>query len=153
MNDILDAAEFVRRIRVRMRFGQLSRAPLQLLRLQLSRRQAECDWLIRPADPWDMDLPAPIREENRTLQALMDALKMRELIFAAFREVQTAQIKVFRTSGCDQLDLMMTGTIHRLDEVPLRIDSVVMRAKLAGFRFSLLDGVLNAIVPDTLWAG
>ena len=34
----------------------------------------ECDWLMRPADPWDKDLPAHLARENQTLQALRDAL-------------------------------------------------------------------------------
>jgi hypothetical protein len=146
MNVIWEASEFIRRVRVRMRFGDLSRAPIELLRLQVNKSEAECDWLIRPMDPWDLVLPERIRETNHSLQALRDALTMREILFAAFRDLRTAEFRVFRPSGQREPELIMTGTIDRKDEVPLRIPSVAMRAKLCGFRFSLSDGVLTAMV-------
>ena len=47
MKDLWEVGEFVRKIRARMRFGELSRAPLRLLRLELRGDTAQCDWLAR----------------------------------------------------------------------------------------------------------
>jgi len=45
---------------------------------------------------------------------------------------------------------MMTGRIDRKNEVLPRIISIVMRAKLYGFQFSLEDGVLERIGSSEL---
>ena len=42
---------------------------------------------MRPVDPWDKDLPVQMVEENQTLQALRDALSLRELVFDSFPRV------------------------------------------------------------------
>ena len=58
MRPLWEVADFVRSIRRQMRFGELSRAPLQLLRVEFARTCAtvECDWIARPADTWDSNL-------------------------------------------------------------------------------------------------
>ncbi len=43
MKPLWEAADFLIRMRRRLRFGELSRAPLQLLRLELRGEQAECE--------------------------------------------------------------------------------------------------------------
>ena len=49
MNPFWKVADFVRSLRREMRFGQLSRAPLRLLRLELLEKTVVCDWMARPA--------------------------------------------------------------------------------------------------------
>ncbi len=139
MNVFWETSEFMRKVRVRMRFGELSRAPIKVLRLELRQDSAECDWLVRPADEWDVDLPPRVRETNHSLQALRDAVQMREMLFATFRDLPSATFRVFRLCPQREPELIMTGTAQREDEIPPRIPSVVMRAKLSGFRFSLSD--------------
>jgi hypothetical protein len=145
MTRIHEAADFMRLIRRRMRRGDLSREPLQLLRLEVTREQVVCEWLVRPPDSWDQQLPARVREENRTHQTLRDALKMRELLFHSFPGIQSARLSAYREEENQEPELIMTGTVTREDEAPPRIASLVMRAKLCGFRFSLMDGVLKAL--------
>jgi hypothetical protein len=142
---IQEAAAFLRSIRRRMRSGELSREPLRLLRLEVTPDNILCEYLVRPPDAWDCELPPRVREENRTHQALRDALKMRELLFGAFTGVQSAKLRAYREDEDGELELVMTGTVTREDEAPPRIPSLVMRAKLCGFRFLLMDGVLKAI--------
>lgn len=48
---VCDVGLFVRSLRVQMRFGDLTRAPLRMLRFQLNENVAECDWLARVPDP------------------------------------------------------------------------------------------------------
>jgi hypothetical protein len=143
MREIIDAVGFFQEIRKQLRFGEFSRLPLRLERFEVMGNSAECDWWMRPPDPWDIDLPARLREEHMTQQALRDALKIRELIFRAFPQVQRAELKMRRQSEGNVSELMMTGTVLRETEVLPRVASVVMRAKLYGFRFSLEDGVLE----------
>jgi hypothetical protein len=143
MREIIDTAEFFREIRKQLRFGEFSRLPLRLQRFEIKADSAECDWFMRPPDPWDVALPARRREEHLTAQALRDALKIRELIFRAFPQVQSAELKVYRESEDNVPALMMTGTVLRENKVSARVASMVMRAKLYGFRFSLDDGVLE----------
>src|SRR5262245_29694026 len=73
--------DFILRLRVQMRFGRLSRAPLHLLRLELNADTAHCEWIARSADAWDKDLPQGAAECNEAEQALDDALAVRDLLF------------------------------------------------------------------------
>jgi hypothetical protein len=148
MKNVFEAGDFIRNIRRKLRFGELSRAPLQLLRLEVTDTVVECDWLMRPADEWDLDLPAEVREPNQSLQAVLDAMRVRELLFATFRDISVAELRVFRLSSEEAPQLVMTGSVRRDDEVPTRIGSVVMQAILLGFHFSFSDGMLMAMVPN-----
>ena len=150
MKTIFDAADFLRITRRKLRFGELSRAPLQLLRLEVTESMVKCDWYMRPADEWDDNLPAEVRESNQSMQAFLDAMRVRELLFATFREIPVAELRVFRPSDGETPELVMAGEVRREDEVPTRIGSVVMQAILLGFRFSFSDGVLAAMVPHAL---
>ena len=145
MRVLFDTADFLRRARRRMRYGDLSRNPLQLLRLEWKEGWAECDWLMRPADPWDSEFPAHLVEEHETLQALRDALSLRNLIFESFAGMNRAELRMFRAKGNHQPELMMTGSLQRSDEVLPRVGSIAMQAKLCGFRFSLAEGVLESM--------
>ncbi len=103
----------------------------------------ECDWLMRPADPWDADLPPRLARENETLQALRDALDLRKMIFQSFPSATMAELRMYRVDANGQLELMMTGSVARTNEVLERVASVVMRARLCGFQFTLASGVLE----------
>lgn len=150
MRELLNAADFLSKARRRMRFGEFSREPLQLLRLEWKGDSVECDWLMRPADQWDSDLPAHLVEEHLTLQALRDALSLRDIVFESFPAVDHAELRMFRR-GVDQCpDLMMTGSVNRSNEVLERVGSVAMRARLCGFRFTLAEGVLENVAPVSL---
>jgi len=147
MKPLWEAADFVRRVRRQLRFGDLSRAPLRLLRLELRGDLAECEWMARPPDPWDVDLRAGVAQRNQTLQALQDALAVRELMFDMLSEVRSAKFRVYRQLANDSAELIITGTVAREDQPPLKVSSVAMRAKLCGFHFSLEEGVLKALPP------
>ena len=143
MNPIRDSAAFVRGARKKLRTGELSREPLKLLRLEWVPECVECDWLMRPADAWDADLPPRLAREHETLQALRDALDLRRMIFHSFPSVMKADLRMYRDAGGDELELMMTGNVSRTNEVLERVASVVMRARLCGFHFTLTSGVLQ----------
>jgi hypothetical protein len=147
MKPLWQATDFVRGVRRRLRFGELSRAPLQLLRLELRGDLAECEWMARPPDPWDADLAPGIAERNQTLQALRDAMAVRELMFDMLSEIRSAKFRVYRPTASESAELIITGTVGREDQPPFRVSSLVMRAKLCGFHFSLEDGVLKALPP------
>jgi len=147
MKNLLDAADFLRRERRKMRYGQFSREPLELLRLEWKANALECDWLMRPADQWDVDLPARVVEENQTVQALRDALTLRNIVFESFPRVDNAELRVFRI-GADSLpELVMSGSVVRTNEVFERVASIAMRARLCGFRFTQGDGSLQRLTP------
>ena len=143
MNLIHDAARFVRRTRKKLRQGELSREPLTLLRFEWRRDFIECDWLMRPPDHWDRDLPEHVVREHQTLQALRDALSLRALILESFPAVSSAELRMFRADQNRNLELMMTGRVSRSNEVFHRVSSLAMRAKLCGFHFVLSDGVFD----------
>jgi len=146
MKPLWEVADFVRGLRREMRFGELSRAPLQLLRLELRDQTLACDWMARPADIWDVDLHAEIRERNESEQALRDALRMRDLVFDALPEVESAVLRVFRISGArEPPGLILGGTVARLAEPLWRVSSVAMQAKLCGFQFEMEDGILQVL--------
>ena len=143
------ATEFARKVRFQMRYGELSRAPLKLLRLELREDYAECEWLARPSDPWDQDLSEQIREQNKTSQALQDALTVREFLFSSIPQIRLANLKVYRTTAWHSPQLIITGSVNREDVPPPRIASLVMRAKLYGLHFELVDGALWSPGPES----
>lgn len=143
MRQLWEAADFVRNLRRRLRFGELSRAPLKLLRLELRGEEAECEWLARPADPWDSDLPPGIGERHASLQALEDCLAVRRLLFSAMPSISKAVFRVYRGAQTDRVELIVTGTVTREDQAAANVCSLAMRAQLCGLRFWLADGVLG----------
>jgi hypothetical protein len=141
-------ADFGRAVHRQMRFGELSRAPLRLLRLEWRGDVAECDWMARPSDEWDRDLPRQVSDANVSEQALRDAIAMRELLFYALPGVDTASLRAFRQSSDGTRDLIITGTVTRGEEVPRNVPSTAMRAKLLGFQFWFQDGFLEAMPSE-----
>jgi len=141
-------ADFGRALHRQMRFGELSRAPLRLLRFEWRGDVAECEWMARPADDWDRDLPRQVSDSNASEQALRDAIVVRELLFDALPGIDTAALRVFRQSDGGKQDLIITGTVTRGDEAPRTISSTAMQAKLLGFQFWLQDGFLEAMPSE-----
>jgi len=149
MRALTEIARFLRRARNQMRSGELSREPMQLLRVEWKGDLVECDWLMRPVDPWDKFLPPELAAENQTLQALRDALKLRAIILRSFPAVTLAQLRMFRADKNHQLELVMTGNVSRWDEEFHRVPSVMMRARMCGFRFTVAQGAMHGLVPIT----
>jgi hypothetical protein len=104
--------------------------------------------MARPPDAWDAQLSAAVIQRNQTLQALQDALSVRDLLFYALSEVSTAKLSVYRSTLGGSADLIITGTVSRDDPSPFRVSSIAMRAKLCGFRFSLDDGMLSSLQTE-----
>jgi hypothetical protein len=139
---------FIRAQRIQMRFGELSRSPLRMLRFELRGRTAECEWLARSADKWDADVPRHVCESNVSAQALKDVIDVRELLFSALPEVDTASLRVFRNSAAGEPELIIAGTVTREQVKPRHVSSLAMRAKLLGLHFWLQDGVLEALQSE-----
>ena len=137
-------------MQTRLRFGDISRAPLRLLRVQLRERAAECDCIARPPDAWDADLPPRVGQRNASTQALEDAVALRGLMFRIFPDVCSAVIRMYRRESHDRLELIVTGSVSRDQRAPAAVRSLAMRAKLLGFRFWLDEGVLEDLQPEEL---
>jgi hypothetical protein len=135
----------IRTQRIQMRFGELSRAPLRLLRLKVQGDAAECDWMSRPADEWDRDIPRRVSGANVSTQALQDAIIVRDLLFCALPGIDTASLRVFRGSIAGDHELIIIGTVTRKRQCSRYVVSVAMRAKLLGLQFWLEDGILEAL--------
>jgi hypothetical protein len=140
---LCEIGDFVRRLRIQARFGELSRAPLQLLRLELRGDIAECDWIARPPDRWDSELPSGAGERHASMQALQDAITVRDLLFRALADLRSAEIRVYRKGTNDILELIITGVVTREGSAPKAVRSLAMRAKLVGLRFWLEEGILE----------
>jgi hypothetical protein len=151
MTRLFEACDFLSIARRRLRFGAFSRKPLSLLRVEWKRDTLACDWLMRPSDPWDKYVPDHVARENQTFQALRDALNLREAVFKSFPSVMYADLRMFQENPDRELELLLTGSISRTNEVLHRVPSVTMRAKLCGFQFKLADGALKRIVPVSAW--
>ena len=145
MRHLCEVGDFVRRLRIQARFGELSRASLCLLRVQLCGEYAECDWIARPHDHWDADLPPAVGKRNASTQALQDAIKIRALLFRALPGIQKAELRGYRYSGDDSLERILSGTVIRETRIPLSVRSLAMRAKLFGFRFWINEGILQGL--------
>lgn len=137
-----NVSHFFCRFRTQLRFGELTRAPLKLLRLQLVPDMIECDWVARAQDRWDADLPTKVWQRHTSLQALRDAIDVRALLFQAFPDVEAACLRIYRESSSKGREMIMTGYVQRNDNSARRVHSLAMRAKVLGFRFRLEDDVL-----------
>ena len=150
MKRILAIGYFIRSFRVQMRFGELSRAPLKLLRFQVQDDVADCDWLARSADPWDADFPSEVGERHVSEQALQDAIVIRELLFCTLPGVNTAVLRIFRHSSSGDPELIIAGVVARENQAMRYLFSLAMRAKLLGLQFLLENGILMALCPEFL---
>src|SRR5580700_375148 len=96
MRALWELGDFVRAMRREMRFGELSRAPLRLLSLEWRGDSAKCEWMARPEDVWDADISRPVRDRKVAEQALQDAVAVRDLLFSAFPDLASANLRVYR---------------------------------------------------------
>jgi hypothetical protein len=142
---IFKVSQFVRGIRVEMRFGELSRAPLRLIRFEILDEAAECDWIARPSDAWDEGLSRNIQRRHASLQALRDAIDMRALMFDLMPQLEAARFRVYRETPDFERAMIIMGSVHRNDQSSRDIHSLVMRAKVLGFRFDLEGDILCAL--------
>ena len=151
LEQLWEIADFARRVSRRLRFGKFSRATLKMLRFEWRGELVECEWMIRPPDAWDKDLPDSVARRNQTLQAIRDALILREILFQSLQGVKSAKFRAYRPSANGSTELVITGLVSR-DDNPPRVASETMRAKLLGLQFTLDDGVLEALpVKDRHW--
>jgi hypothetical protein len=150
VKELWEVGEFVRQIRTRMRFGDISRAPLRLMRMQWNGQSAECDCIARPPDAWDADLPPRVGLRNASVQALKDAIALRGLLFRIFPDLYSGVIRVYRRESNDRLELIVAGSVSRDQRVPAAVRSLTMRAKLLGFHFWLDEGVLEDLQPEEI---
>lgn len=144
VNVLLEVGEFVRRFRASARYGDLSRARLELLRVEIRGSHAECDWMARPGDRWDAGLRNEIADRNASTQALRDAIGIRALLFRAMPELRSAELRVYRRRA-GELELIVSGDVTPGLEPPKTVQSVAMRAKLLGLRFWMSEGILETL--------
>ena len=143
MRLLWEASDFLNRLRRELRFGELSRARLRLLRFEVRGEVAECEWVARPADPWDSDLPPKTGKHHASVQALEDCLAIRRLLFSEMHALTTAVFRVYRETEGEHAELIITGTVTREDVPAVNVCSLAMRAQLCGLRFCLADGILG----------
>jgi hypothetical protein len=145
MPRLWELADFIRSTRRRMRFGEFSRSPLRLLRVEIGERTAECDWVMRPPDVWDDSLQRGARKRNESQQGLADAITMRALLFDSLPHVENAVLRAFHQTDREPSELMILGTVSRESPDVHRVSSMAMRAKLYGFCFCLENGFLRPL--------
>ena len=100
--------------------------------------------------PWDASSAANrFGEERESLQALADAIAVRNLMFDAFPEIESAVLRGFRQPAREPPEMIVLGTVSREMPAVHRVSSLVMRAKLYGFCFCFEDGFLRPLQQVT----
>lgn len=145
VKQLCKASQFLRDFRVQMRFGELTRAPLRLVHFQILDEAVECDWLARPLDSWDADLSRNIQQRHASIQALRDAIDVRTLLFDLMPWMATAYFRIYRESPDYKREMIIEGCAHRNDHTSRNVHSLVMRAKVLGFRFDMEGDTLREI--------
>ncbi len=141
---ICGIGNFARGLTVQMKFGELTRAQLRLLRFHLKENVAECDWLARLPDPWDAGIRPDISDRHTSIQALSDAVQVRRLLFDRLPDLDAAYLRIYRQRSVHLRELIISGHVHRETPSFRSVHSIAMRAKLLGFRFSLENDALRA---------
>jgi|ERR1041385_904532 hypothetical protein len=142
IKQLCNIRDVVTRLRVQRRFGSLSLAPLQLLRLEWHGHHVDCDWVARLHEQWGKDLSKRLSDRDATLQTLEDAIIVREMLFYTLGEISTATFRVYRQAPEEPPELIITGTVTRPERVRWNVRSLVMQAKQCGFHFCLDNGKL-----------
>jgi hypothetical protein len=145
---ILRAGEYMRGIRVRMRYGHLTRNSLRLLRFAMQEDTADCEWVARLPDIWDTDLPLRIQYRHASLQALRDAIDIRAMLFDLMPHVVSARLRVYRETGDGAREPIINGCVERSDRLGRDVHSLAMRAKTLGFHFDLDGDHLRSIADS-----
>ncbi len=148
MKQLQEIVDFVFALQTRLKFGELSRAPLRLLRLQWQDDFVECEWVARSPDIWDEGLECQIRDCHASLQALKDAMAVRDVLFGTLPGVHEAVLRAFRPTATAGRELIISGTVSRETLARSSVSSLVMEAKLSGLQFWLEDGVLKALQTE-----
>lgn len=145
---LCDIRCFFLRTRMKLRFGRLSRAPLKMIRLEISPEGVECDYLARAIDPWDVGLPGRVVQRHFSLQVLRDAIDLRALLFQAIPDIDDARLRIYREVEPGQRELIVVGSTHRNDHGSFGLHSLAMRAKVLGFRFRMEEEFLCRLPDD-----
>ncbi|MDR3742489.1 MAG: hypothetical protein P4L40_26020 [Terracidiphilus sp.] len=137
LRSVLGIGRFLRSTRDQLRFGELSRAPLRLIRFHMEGDTVECDWIARQTDPWDRQVSRRLQLRHSTLQTLADAIRVRALVFDAIPGAEGAYFRIYREVSDRVPELIVTGFAQRNDNLARDVHSLVMRAKVLGFQFRL----------------
>ena len=97
MRELQHISDFLCRVRRKLRFGEFSREPLQLLRLEWKVELLECDWLMRPADPFDSELPRHLVEVHQ--HPAEQPTQRRDLVKRIQRRPQQGGFYRYRSTG------------------------------------------------------
>jgi hypothetical protein len=136
------ATDFLRAWRRERRHCEILHAPLNLLRVEWRSDTLECDWMARRSDNWETGCRQPAKERDEATQALLDAIAVRNLVFDAFPKIDCAVLRGFRQPAREPPEMILLGTVSREMPEVQKVSSLAMRAKLYGFCFELVDGIL-----------
>ncbi len=72
----------------------------------------ECDWLARPQDQWDADLPPGVGLRHAALQTLRDAIDVRSLVFGSFSGLDSAQFCIYRDAPDEKREMRLSPVMY-----------------------------------------
>ena len=69
--------------------------------------------MARAADPWDAGLPTIVAERNTSVQALEDAVNVRDLLFSTLPDLSSGVFRVYREAEGAPSILIIAGKVTR----------------------------------------
>ena len=101
--------------------------------------------MARSPDPWDADLSRSVQQRHASIQTLRDAIDVRALLFDLMPQMETLYLRTYRRCSDHERELIIEGYAQRNDHAARNVHSLVMRAKILGFRFDIDGNALRNI--------
>lgn len=145
-NQVSRVSAFLRRFRLRLNYGGLSRAQIKLLRFELEGVSVKCHWLARQHPAVERGQANEQQRLHYSMQVLKDAIDIRSMLFESLPQIEEGYLEVYRNASISLIqERIVLGYVQRNDHSSRNLHSIERRARNLGFNFQLESGDLQPL--------